>query len=250
VARLYEENPSYRGEFERAPSRYWSSWREECDLADRIVVNSSWSYAALVEEGVPEEKIRIVSLAYEEPEASRQFRRTYPVAFTPSRPLRVLFLGQINLRKGVGPMFDAVRLLRGEPIEFWFVGPMQISIPPDLREDRQVRWIGPVLHHETAQFYRDADLFVFPTFSDGFGLTQLEAQAWKLPIVATKFCGDVVRHGSNGWLLPEITGPAIAATLRQCLAQPKRLQEASDHCSPPERFGLTNVGQQWLQVFQ
>ena len=46
------------------------------------------------------------------------FRRKYPVKFTFSRPLRVLFLGQINLRKGIGPLLDAVRALRGEPIEF------------------------------------------------------------------------------------------------------------------------------------
>ena len=72
------------------------------------------------------------------------FRRKYPAKFTFSRPLRVLFLGQINLRKGIGPLLDAVRALRGEPIEFLFVGPIQISIPPDLRDDRQVRWVGSV----------------------------------------------------------------------------------------------------------
>ena len=98
-----------------------------------------------------------------------------------------------------------LRLLRGEPIEFWFVGPIQISIPADLRDDPKVHWIGSVPHEGTARFYRDADIFLFPTFSDGFGLTQLEAQAWKLPLIATKFCGDVVEDGINGWLLPDIT---------------------------------------------
>jgi glycosyltransferase involved in cell wall biosynthesis len=250
VAQLYDENPQYSGPFERAPSQYWSSWREECNLADRIVVNSSWSYAALVAEGVPAAKLRIVPLAYEEPEASRGFQRAYPAAFSPARPLHVLFLGQINLRKGIGPLLDAVRLLRGEPIEFWFVGPVQISIPQELRENPQIRWIGEIPHRETAQFYRDADVFVFPTFSDGFGLTQLEAQAWKLPILATKCCGEVVRHGSNGWLLAEITGPAIAATLRQCLAEPGRLQGTSSRCGLNRKFGLASVGQQWLQALQ
>jgi glycosyltransferase involved in cell wall biosynthesis len=68
-----------------------------------------------------------------------------------------------------------------------------------------VRWIGSVPREDAARFYRDADVFLFPTFSDGFGLTQLEAQAWKLPVIATKFCGDVVEDGKNGYLLPEIT---------------------------------------------
>jgi glycosyltransferase involved in cell wall biosynthesis len=250
VARLCEENAVHRGSWRRPPQRYWSSWREECALADRIVVNSAWSQAALMDEGVPAEKIKVVPLAYEEPKAIRAFRREYPAVFTPSRPLRVLFLGQINLRKGIGPLLDAIRLLRGEPIEVSLVGPIQISIPSDLRDDPQVRWVGSVPHERTAPFYRDADVFLFPTFSDGFGLTQLEAQAWKLPIVATKFCGNVVENGRNGWLLPEVNPCAIAAMMRRCRADPARLQEFSARSTLTDRFSLTRIGEQWLHVLE
>jgi glycosyltransferase involved in cell wall biosynthesis len=214
------------------------------------VVNSLWSQAALIAEGVPAAKIRVVPLGYNEPQAAAAFQREYPAAFTPSRPLRVLFLGQVNLRKGVGPLLDAIRLLRGEPIKFTFVGPIQLSIPSDLREDPNICWVGAVPHEDTARFYQEADVFLFPTFSDGFGLTQLEAQAWKLPIVATRFCGDVVEHGKNGWLLGEVTGCAIAASIRLCLAEPVRLRELSANSTRIERFGLARVGEQWLNVFQ
>ena len=149
-----------------------------------------------------------------EPDASLTFSRQYPAEFSHSRPLRVLFLGQINLRKGIGPLIDAIRLLVGEPVEFWFVGPVQIPVPPDLRDNPQVRWIGPVSRDDTARLYQDADVFLFPTFSDGFGLTQLEAQAWKLPIISTKFCGDVVEDDINGRILSEVTSGEIAANIR------------------------------------
>jgi glycosyltransferase involved in cell wall biosynthesis len=248
VAQLYEESPSYRGQLERPPARYWADWREECALADRIVVNSLWSQAALVDDGVPVEKIKVVPLAYEEPQATTAFQREYPLEFSPSRPLRVLFLGLINLRKGIGPILDAVRMLRGEPVEFWFVGPQQVSIPADLRDDPQVRWLGSVPHDDTARFYREADIFVFPTFSDGFGLTQLEAQAWKLPIVATEYCGKVVEDGKNGWLLPEINADVIATIVRRCRADPVRLQEFSANSGRAERFDLAYVGKQWLNA--
>jgi len=250
VGRLYEENAVHRGSWRPPPRRYWSNWREECALADRIVVNSAWSQAALMDEGVPAEKIKVVPLAYDEPKAIEAFRREYPSEFTPSRRLRVLFLGQINLRKGVGPLLDAIRLLRGEPIEFWFVGPIQISVPSDLRDNPQVRWVGPVSHEHTARFYHDADIFLFPTFSDGFGLTQLEAQAWKLPIVATEFCGVVVDDGRNGWLLPEVTPCAIATTMRRCCADPARLQELSARSVLTERFSLASIGEQWLHTLE
>src|SRR5262249_48589675 len=192
---------------------------------------------------------KIIPLAYDEPKPSDGFRRKYPAKFTFARPLRVLFLGQINLRKGIGPLLDAVRALRGEPIEFLFVGPIQISIPPDLQDDRQVRWIGPVPRSRTAEFYRDADVFAFPTLSDGFALTQLEAQAWKLPIITTRFCGEVVKDGRNGWLLSDVTASAISTTLRRCLASPAHLQELSARCTVSDRFELAHVGQQWIHVF-
>ena len=170
------------------------------------------------------------------------FCRRYPSSFSSTRPLRVLFLGQVNLRKGVEPLLDAIRLLGSEPIEFTFVGPVQISIPADLRDNRQVRWQGAAPRLATSQFYKDADVFLFPTFSDGFGLTQLEAQAWKLPIITTQFCGEVVEHGRNGWILPEITPQSIAEILRECLRDPSRLQAASDRSGVDERFDLVQSG--------
>ena len=83
VARLYEEDADQRGSWQPPPPQYWSKWREECALADRIVVNSVWSQAALINEGVPAEKIKIIPLAYEEPKPNGGFRRKYPVKFTP-----------------------------------------------------------------------------------------------------------------------------------------------------------------------
>jgi glycosyltransferase involved in cell wall biosynthesis len=250
VRKLHDAAPGQGNSWERAPKTYWSEWRRECALADRIVVNSSWSRDALVGEGIPADKIRVVPLAHEPPSSALKFRRRYPSSFDRDRPLRVLFLGQINLRKGIGPILDAVRLLRDEPVEFTFVGPIQISMPSDLLDRPRARWLGPAPRQGTDEFYRNADVFLFPTFSDGFGLTQLEAQAWKLPVIATAFCGEVVQHGRNGWVLPEITPLSIATVLRELLRDPSRLQAASDQSGLDETFDLASVGRQWLKVFE
>lgn len=250
VSELHSQTSIQGGHWTPLPATYWSQWRRECELADRIVVNSSWSRAALLGEGIPADKIRVVPLAYERPSGSTGFSRRYPASFSSTRPLRVLFLGQVNLRKGVEPLLDAIRLLSVEPIEFTFVGPIQISIPEDLANSRQVRWQGPAPRLATSQFYKDADVFLFPTFSDGFGITQLEAQAWKLPIIATQFCGEVVEHGKNGWILPEITPQSVAKSLRECLRDPARLQAASDLGGVDDRFGLAHVGREWMNVFE
>lgn len=217
-----------------APAEYWERWRRECELADRIVVNSNWSRDALLSEGVAAEKIRVIPLAFDH--ENHLFKRSYPAAFTHERPLRVLFLGQINVRKGVKQLFDAVKLLDNEPIDFWFVGPLQVDIPQN-----RIKWFGVAPRNEVARYYREADVFILPTLSDGFGLTQLEAQSWKLPVIASRYCGDVVKHDFNGLILEEVSGPTIAEVLRQLLRSPERLQTMSDNSRVEERFSLSSL---------
>jgi glycosyltransferase involved in cell wall biosynthesis len=248
VSRIAKLNPMQIGEWHPAPSEYWDSWRKECALADHIVVNSDWSHAALLEEGIAAEKICVIPLAFEGVEDIAEFQREYPVAFSRERPMRVLFLGQINLRKGIEPLLEAVRILRGDPVEFWFVGPIQIAVPAELKQTAQVRWVGAVPRGEAAKYYREADLFVFPTFSDGFGLTQLEAQAWKLPIVASRFCGNVVCDGINGILLPEITCEAIASALLDLVNNPSLLCEMAKQSGVDDRFSLNSLASSLLNL--
>jgi len=235
--------------WEPAPPGYWDLWREECDLADRIVVNSKWSRSALEKAGVSPAKIRVIPLAYERPAETNIFKRSYPDEFDETRPMRVLFLGQINLRKGVARLLKAIQLLKHEPIEFHFVGPVQMSIPDDLQYNPQVHWIGPVSRSDVDTFYRSADVLIFPTFSDGFGLTQLEAQAWSLPIVASRFCGEVVRDGVNGIVLNELSPNAISAALRSCVCQAARLRTFAANAVRADRFNLKAVAENLLRLF-
>jgi glycosyltransferase involved in cell wall biosynthesis len=143
------------------------------------------------------------------------------------RPLRVLFLGQVILRKGIIRLLEAAQILRDQPVEFWIVGPLLIdshqwSLP-------NVRWLGSVPRSATAQYYQQADVFLFPTLSDGFGLTQLEAQAWQLPLIASQFCGDVVKDQVNGLVLSDVSGVAIAQAIAKYLQAPKTLKQHSEN---------------------
>ena len=228
-------------EWKPAPVEYWNDWRDECSLADQIVVNSAWSRDALLSEGIPAEKIRVIPVAYEPLQDTKSFQRQYPYRFSSERPLRVLFLGHISLRKGVRQLLDAVKLLEGEHVEFWFVGPTHIVITPDWREHPQCKWFGVVPRVAVDKFYRDADVFVFPTHSDGFGLTQLEAQSWKLPVIASRHCGEVVRDGVNGVLLEEVSGQRMAEALRQFLDKPESLSAMSRESGLPAKFSLENL---------
>lgn len=226
VAREVGRQREFRPSFERAGDDYWQVWRTECELADRIVVNSEWSRSALSDEGVPAEKIRVVPLMYRAPDPE-VVNKGYPSHFDNERPLRVLFLGSLIIRKGVHLALQAARLLADAPVEFWFVGNIGVTLPDDLRQNERVHWIGPVDRAATARHYRHCDVFLFPTLSDGFGLTQLEAMAHGLPVIASHRCGDVVRHQVDGLVLEDNSPGEIAEVLRGCLADPECLQQWS-----------------------
>jgi glycosyltransferase involved in cell wall biosynthesis len=231
--------PAGDSSWQPAPPEYWKRWHHECELADQIVVNSGWSRRALLDAGIPASKIRIIPLAFEESEDATSFTRSYPEKFTTERPLRVLFLGQINYRKGAIQLFEAARQLAADPLEFWLVGPLQVDIPHDVKD--KVRWFGVSPRSDVSRYYRDADVFILPTFSDGFGLTQLEAQSWKLPLIASRYCGDVVKDGFNGLLLENVSGTAIANVLHQLQRSPLSLNAMSQNSRVDERFSLHSL---------
>ncbi|MGH8021038.1 MAG: glycosyltransferase family 4 protein, partial [Opitutaceae bacterium] len=247
VAAELARHPGLATDWTRAPARYWQLWREECALSDIILVNSEWSREALVSSGIEAGKIDIIPLAFEQ-SASTNDRVPPPDRFTRERPLRVLFLGQLTVRKGVHLALGAARKMRGEHVRWNFVGPADMDLPADLRGFPNVLWSGPVSREATAQLYREADLFILPTLSDGFALTQLEAQARGLPILASKFCGDVVRDGVNGLIIDPLSSDAIVERLRRVLDDPRLLARMIRASAVDARFSLETLARNLEQV--
>lgn len=249
VASETSKHPKNISHWQPAPPEYWSNWQEECSLSDQILVNSSWSSKALQQLGIPVNKIAVVPLAYESPKSAQNFIRTYPKSFSSDRPLRVLFLGQVILRKGIMPLLEALEILKNEPIELWIVGSLGINIPESIRQLKQIHWISAVSRSATQDHYQKADVFILPTLSDGFGLTQLEAQAWKLPVIASKNCGEVVQDSINGLVLDEISAKNIAQALIYCLKNPLRLQFFADNSIDNDRFSLSKLANSLNSIF-
>jgi len=133
------------------------------------------------------------------------------------RTLSLLFLGQVNLRKGVGRLLEAMRLLKDEAISLTLAGPCEID-PSAWADLPQVKWMGVVPRSEVGSHYEAADLFILPTISDGYALTQLEALAHGLPVLASRHCGEAVRHGENGWILDDLEPATIANAIRTARA--------------------------------
>jgi glycosyltransferase involved in cell wall biosynthesis len=205
----------------RLPQDYWDRLAAEWEVADLILVNSEWSRTALVQQGVPDEKIITVPLAIDLT-SSHALR---PI--NPKGPLKVLWLGSVILRKGIQYLVDAARRLQNEKIEFLIAGPLGVSdavvrsFPPNME------LMGRLTRDETDEVYRRAHVFVLPTLSDGFAITQLEAMAHGLPVIATPNCGEVVTDGSDGLIVPIRDAEALADALITLNRDRERLRSMS-----------------------
>lgn len=207
------------------PESYWDEWREECRLADCIVVNSYWAQQALIEEGVPEQKIEIVHLAFQAPTDVVIEPKELPAHFSAQRPLNVLYLGQMIARKGVVELIEAIDKLADRPVHWTMVGGGDPSLLEQLRQRACVTVAGQVDRNAAITYYQNADVFILPTHSDGFAITLLEAAAFGLPIIASPYCGDVVQHGVDGLTISEVSGSAIADSVESLLKSPGNLKQ-------------------------
>jgi glycosyltransferase involved in cell wall biosynthesis len=245
-----------------APDAYFKRREDEWATADLVMVNSEWSNQALIKQGVPESKLAVVPLAFEANNPRPSIDGTCPPASSagplglPSavyraapqrlgsrRPLRVLFLGQVILRKGIQYLIEAARLLEKEPIHFDIVGSIGISDQAVASAPSNMTFHGPVGRDRTEEFYRAADLFVLPTLSDGFALTQLEAMAYGLPVITTPNCGEVVSDGVDGFIVPASDVNALAEALQLILQDPEKLQAMSEATGAKlEQFSLGRLG--------
>ncbi len=144
-----------------------------------------------------------------------------PQAFAPlgtvARPLS-LFVGRVSYEKNIEAFLQAD--LPGTKVVCG-VGPVEER----LRERYpQVRWVGLLPRDELARLYASADVFVFPSRADTFGLVMLEAMACGTPVAAYPVDGPrevLARRRPDGRPLGGALDEDLGAAVRQALAVPR-----------------------------
>lgn len=107
---------------------------------------------------------------------------------------------------------------------------VQVGSGPQLEEYKakypDVFFLGPKSGAELAACYRSADVFVFPSRSDTFGLVMLEAMASGVPVAGYPVVGpiDIVQQGTSGYL-----SESLDQAVNQCLRNKLKKQDIIDH---------------------
>jgi glycogen(starch) synthase len=185
--------------------------------------------------------------------------------FTPGErpaggPPVLLYHGRVDARKGVLDMLDALAPLVAEAVPFEL---LVSGIGPTF--DETAAWIehlglggharmtGYIDYADVPQIYRRADIFVSPTYAEGFSNTILEAMASGLAVVSCRSVGvvDCIRDGENGLLTDPGDIPALTAALRRMLTdrtERDRLAQAGlEECR--RVYSWSAVGRQIMDVY-
>lgn len=176
---------------------------------------SSVTASAVIAAGVPQARVAVTPPGTDKPEAIPERAR--------SGPLRLLAVGTITPRKGHRLLVEALAGLSHLDWRLTCIGSLERdrdeasalrdAIAPVGLADRIVL-LGERPQSEVAAAYRGADIFVLPSFHEGYGMAYAEALAHGLPVIATDAGAirDVV-PASAGVLVP----PGDARALRDAL---------------------------------
>ena len=189
----------------------------EVELADHIFVASSFTECSLLDIGVPRSKITVIPYG-----APIEYFQPHPKQ---DKLFRVMFAGQVGTRKGVHYLLQAWQELSLPESELLLVGVNQMPNDWLSKYRDRVRLTGSVPHSSLNAYYSSANVFVFPSLVEGFGLVLLEAMACGIPIITTPNTGgpDIIIDGIEGFIIPIRDVEALKVKIAWCYSHPQEL---------------------------
>ncbi len=178
-----------------------------------------------------------------------------------SEGLNLLCVGRLTAAKGQGILLASVAQLiqQGEKIQLVLVGtgPDRQSLEDYARQlgiSQAVTFTGAVDQDHILDYYREADVFVLPSFAEGLPVVLMEAMAQEIPCVTTAITGvyELIQDHQNGILVPASDCDALSAALTELSQQPelrRRLGQAGRE-TVIHQYNLPINTQKLYDIFQ
>jgi lipopolysaccharide/colanic/teichoic acid biosynthesis glycosyltransferase len=153
------------------------------------------------------------------------------------------FVGRFVKDKGIRELVEAFRGLSASrpDLRLLLVGDFESGDPvePDVRQyiESTTKILRPGFVSDTAPYYALMDVFVLPTYREGFPGVPLEAQASEVPVVTTDATGAVnsVQHGTTGLIVPVKDAKALTGAIDTLLR------------NPAMRADMGHAGRRWVE---
>jgi len=249
--RVYEsikkQFPDWSDDLEVRAASVGAAEDAEHRKANRIVAASSFTKSTLVENGVPAEKILL------NPYGVDLRRFSFSERSRSGRPFRFLFAGLVCARKGIPLLLQAWAALGRKDAELWIVGPITPTAASKVLKNGRVKVVGKVPNTELATIMSESEVFVFPSYFEGFALVLLEAMASGLPVITTTATAgpDITTPGEDGWVIEPGKLDALIEAMRFCLENRDRVTEMGANARrTAERFSWDAYGDRWVTILQ
>lgn len=215
----------------------------------KIIVPSEFTKMDVLKfEKVPPEKIEVVY------EAADDKKFKIKKAKDKNKKPVILYVGQFRKHKNIDCLLEAYKILKKEiPCQLVLVGKVpedyqkMIDNDPDLRDTKRPGFVADV---ELAAYYKRADVFVFPSLYEGFGLPGLEAMAAGLPVVASKKSSlpEIYQDGALYFdpLNPEEIADKIKIVLENDNLRRQLIQKGKDQA---EKYSWRKTAQETLKIY-
>jgi glycosyltransferase involved in cell wall biosynthesis len=193
-------------------------------FADAFITNSQAGKAYLTEVlGATEKQVFTQPYEVPDPAAMKVCISTDRNILKYQKPI-FLSIGQIIYRKGLHYLLEACALLKTKGITNYTLlimgtGPQQQEFQ-ELSQNNGleacIQWIGSVNYEYLSTYFSNADVFVFPTLEDTWGMVVLEAMAFSKPVLCSKWAGtaEMIVEDENGYIFDPYQ-PEILANLMQ-----------------------------------
>jgi glycosyltransferase involved in cell wall biosynthesis len=138
--------------------------------------------------------------------------------------VKILFISNLIKTKGILNLVEALSILKIKNLSFHcdIIGDEGDVTFNDLQKrinqenlTNELKVLGARYGFEKEEFYRNADIFVFPTYYETFGLVNLEAMSYSLPIISTFEGGiqDLILDNITGLLVNPLDIKALASKI-------------------------------------
>jgi glycosyltransferase involved in cell wall biosynthesis len=155
-----------------------------------------------------------------------------------SKFIEIIYAGVLYEHKGVKILPEIIRILEEKQIDFRFtiIGEGDLKdwlvnqFEPEILKGT-VNLAGVVSHDEVYHYLADADIFLYPTHLDAFGLVIAEAMMNGAVPVVTRLSGvtdNLIKNGVNGFLIEQDHIEGFASTIVQLANNRDRLAKLSD----------------------
>lgn len=201
VAHFHAGDFDFYYEKQNAPGKFFI--RRAIGLSDGLIAVSADSARRLSELVGANKKVICIPNGVK----TREF--DFPAKRGNDKTTQLLFVGAIGKLKGERDLIRALQILkkRGEfDLKISMLGYGAENLQSSFDEAGIGDWIeflGAVALESRGEFYRNADIFVLPTYGEAMSMSIIEAMSAGLPVVSTDVGGnpELVENGVNGWLV-------------------------------------------------